>query len=145
MQQVDTRTLWVNENSIDFHEKLPEIKLALVSNVWIKMMTFNKAGDFIPGHKHLFDHPTILAQGSALVEVNGVVTEFTAPAIIYIEKQKVHKITAKSPGTVACCVHALRDGGREEDIISPDMLPKGTSPLGLNKSFPELLPIISRD
>lgn len=104
----------------------PESKFAIISNVWIKMMTFKKVGDFNPGHAHLFDHPTLLSQGSVEVEVDGKKTKFSAPAIIYIEKEKLHTITALEKNTVACCIHALRNGDSVEDIISEDMLPKGT-------------------
>ena len=110
-----------------YRETDPESKFAIVSNVWIKMMTFKRAGDFNPGHAHLFDHPTLISQGSVEVEVDGTKTKFSAPAIIYIEKEKVHTITALEPNTVACCIHALRDGNTVDDIISEDMLPKGTN------------------
>lgn len=105
----------------------PEIKFATISNVWIKMMTFKNVGDFIPGHKHTFDHPTLLSQGSVEVLVENETTKFSAPAIIYIEKEKVHKITALEPNTVACCIHALRNGNGVDDIISEDMIPKGVN------------------
>jgi len=103
----------------------PKIKFATISNVWIKMMTFKNVGDFIPGHAHLFDHPTLVSQGSVEVEVAGEITKFTAPAIIYIEKEKIHKITALETNTVVCCIHALRKGTGVDDIISEDMIPKG--------------------
>lgn len=108
------------------YDQMPETKIAMISNVWIKMMTFKKPGDFIPGHKHVFDHPTLLSQGIADVEVEGEVTRFTAPAVIYVEKGKAHKITAVTENTVACCIHAIRDGEAIEDIVAEDMIPKGS-------------------
>ena len=109
----------------DFRPTDPEIKFAIISNVWIKMMTFKKVGDYNPGHKHLFDHPTLLAQGSVEVIVENETTIFTAPAVIYIEKEKTHKITALEANTVACCIHALRGNESFDDIIAEDMIPKG--------------------
>ena len=119
---------WVPHESLAY-DRMPESKFAMISNVWIKMMTFKEPGDFIPGHIHVFDHPTLLSQGIADVELDGEVTRFTAPAVIYIEKGKAHKITAVVANTVACCIHAIRDGERVEDIISEDMIPKGSSAL----------------
>ena len=46
-------------------------QLSLISNVWIKLMNFEKAGDYNPGHSHTFDHPTLLVKGSVEVEVDG--------------------------------------------------------------------------
>ena len=128
-------------NSIKFDEipaissTMPEIKLTVISNLWIKLMTFVNTGDFIPGHKHLFDHPTILSQGSVEVNVDGNLTKFTAPAVIFIERDKVHKITALENNTIACCVHALRNGNETDDIISEDMIPQGTSAIDIVKRF----------
>jgi hypothetical protein len=45
--------------------------------------------------------------------------------MIYIAKGKRHFLIAKEPDTVAYCVHALRTGEREEDILDPSMIPAG--------------------
>jgi len=103
-------------------------QLSLISNLWIKLMTFEKAGDINPGHKHTFDHPTLLAKGRLQVDVDGVVSEFTAPHIIYIKKDKIHTLTALEDDTVAACIHALRDGDLAEDIVDPAMIPAGINP-----------------
>ena len=116
----------------DFDEEThPEIKLAVISNVWVKLMTFRKTGDYVPGHKHTFDHPSLLSAGSIIVEVDNKKKTFKAPAIIYIEKDKEHSIIPLEPNTVVSCIHALRNGNETTDIISEDMLPAGISPLGL--------------
>jgi hypothetical protein len=125
---------WEPHESLAY-DQMPETKIAMISNVWIKMMTFKKPGDFIPGHKHLFDHPTLLSQGMADVEVDGVITRFCAPAIIYVEKEKAHKITAVIENTVACCIHAIRDGEAIEDIVAEDMIPKGSRAMTVTANF----------
>ena len=112
-------------------ETAPDIKIAIIANVWVKLMKFTKIGDFIQGHKHTFNHATLLSYGSVEVEVDGNKSTFIAPAIIYIEKEKIHKITALENNTIVTCIHALRDGNETDDIISEDMLPKGISPLNL--------------
>lgn len=106
----------------------PKSQLSLISNLWIKLMTFENAGDVNEGHKHLFDHPTLLVKGRLLVDVDGAASEFTAPHIIFIARNKVHSLTALEAGTVAACIHALRDGERVEDIVDPAMIPAGINP-----------------
>lgn len=130
------------ETTVPAEDTLPIMSFCIISNVWIKMMTFRKAGDFIPGHKHIFDHPTLVSQGSVEVDVSGELTTFTAPAIICIERDKVHKITALEDGTVASCIHAIREGREIDDIIEEDMLPKGTSARRLFLDVPGLTPLI---
>lgn len=108
----------------------PDTKMTCVSNLWLRQMHFTKAGDRNEGHVHNFDHVTLLAKGSVEVDVEGQKTIFAAPHMIYIAKGKRHFLTALEDGTVAYCVHALRTGEREEDILDPSMIPAGVdSPL----------------
>lgn len=103
----------------------PETKMVCVSNLWIRQMTFVKAGDQNEGHVHNFDHITLLSLGSVNVHVGDKVTTFKAPHVIYIAKGKSHFIEALEDNTIAHCVHALRTGEREEDILDPSMIPEG--------------------
>lgn len=91
-------------------------------------MHFVKAGDRNEGHIHNHDHITLLAKGSVTVDVDGQQTDFIAPHMIYIAKGKRHFLIAKEDGTVAYCVHALRTGAREEDILDPAIVPLGVDP-----------------
>ena len=99
-------------------------------------MYFAKAGDANEGHVHNYDHTTLLAYGSARVHVNGQTTDFKAPQMIYIQAGKSHFIEALEDGTVAYCVHALRDANTEE-IIDPSQVPMGVNALemGLAKGL----------
>jgi quercetin dioxygenase-like cupin family protein len=97
------------------------------------MMHFKAAGDIELGHTHPFDHLTLLASGSVELEVDGVVTQFSAPHMIYIKAEKDHKLVALEADTVAYCIHALRFGDKVEDIIDPDTIPKGVNPLSFAK------------
>ena len=106
----------------------PKTQLSLISNLWIKLMTFEQAGDVNEGHKHVFDHPTLLVKGSLEVDIEGVKTRFEAPHIVFIARETVHTLTALEPGTVAACIHAIRDGDRHEDIVDPSMIPAGVNP-----------------
>jgi quercetin dioxygenase-like cupin family protein len=89
------------------------------------MMNFAKAGDCNEGHLHNYDHITLLSKGSVEVDVEGQKTVFKAPHMIYIAKGKRHFLTALEDDTVASCIHALRTGEREEDILDPSMIPAG--------------------
>lgn len=108
----------------------PEIKLGCVANLWSRMMHFRKAGDTEVGHTHQFDHLTLLAKGKLRVTVEGQMSEFTAPHMIYIHKDKVHELVALTDDTVAYCIHALRDKENNE-ILDPSMIPAGVDPRSL--------------
>lgn len=105
----------------------PINKISLVSNVWVKQMVFENAGDVNSGHDHLFDHQTLLAYGEVEVIVNGKSKSFVAPTIIYIRAGQLHEIKATKAGTVCYCIHPIRDGDRVEDIIDPADIPDGVS------------------
>lgn len=105
----------------------PEIKIMACSNVYIRLMNFLKAGDFEVGHSHTYDHATVLSSGEVKYEIldgydGRCVAEkmFTAPEIIYVEKNKFHRITALKDNTVCSCTHALRT--IDEDLIPQDCL-----------------------
>jgi len=102
----------------------PETKMSCVKNLWTRQMYFAKAGDANEGHVHNYDHITLLAHGSVRVHVEGNMTDFKAPQMIYVKAGKSHFIEALEDGTVAYCVHALRDKDSEE-IIDPSQIPLG--------------------
>lgn len=108
----------------------PIVKLGCVANLFSRMMHFKKAGDTEVGHTHQFDHLTLLASGKLKVTVDGVPSEFTAPHMIYIRKDKVHELEALADETVAYCIHALR-GKNDEEILDPSMIPDGVDPMTL--------------
>jgi hypothetical protein len=104
----------------------PDVKILAVSNVYCRLMNFKKKGDQELGHYHGYDHGTLLAKGSLLVEKtdqDGNVTlskEFVAPSFIFIAKDTRHVLTALEDDTIATCIHALRT--IDETIIDPDFL-----------------------
>lgn len=115
----------------------PDINIACVANIFSRMMHFKRAGDIEVEHAHQFDHLTLLAKGRLKVKVNGVVSEFAAPHMIYIEKNKVHELEALVDGTVAYCIHALRNKDNDE-IIDPAMIPAGASALSVAGSLVDM-------
>jgi hypothetical protein len=132
----------------------PEIKIICVSNVYSRLMHFKNKGDVEAGHKHTFDHGSLVSSGSVLYEVlgdNGQVTSskvFTAPNFIFVDKDKNHRITALEKDTVCDCIHALKTNNNE--LIDPDFLieplvgdNKGIIPKTiLNKTGKEILPLV---
>lgn len=105
----------------------PQIAIGCVANLFSRMMVFEKAGDIEVGHTHQFDHLTLLAKGKLKVTVDGQVSHFAAPHMIYIHKDHTHELEALEDGTVAYCIHALRTPDQSE-ILDPSMVPAGVSP-----------------
>lgn len=71
-------------------------------------------------HKHKFSHMSILSQGKAIVEVDGVSKEYTAPAVLKIEANKIHSVTAITP-VIWHCIHAIDDDEFNGDFDDIDM------------------------
>lgn len=95
------------------------VELGYFGNIWVRQNTLLKTGDSFAGHKHKFDHVTLLAQGAVTVEVEGrSPKKFVGPTFIVIRKELNHKITALQDNTIYYCVFALRDidGEIVEDI-----------------------------
>ena len=71
----------------------PIIKIIALSNVFTRMMHFVNKGDIEEGHKHTYDHATLVSSGSVQIDVlddlkNVVDTNtFSAPTMIYIKKE----------------------------------------------------------
>jgi hypothetical protein len=105
----------------------PQVQIGCVANLFSRQMHFVNAGDMESGHTHQFDHLTLLASGRLQVTVDGVISEFAAPHMIYIAKDKVHELVALENNAVAYCIHAVRHGGAVEDILDPLMIPNGAN------------------
>lgn len=109
----------------------PFVQLGCVDNLFSRQMVFQQVGDMEVGHTHQFNHLTLLAYGSLRVTVNGKTTDFHAPQMIFIKADQVHELVALQAGTLAYCIHALRDGHRVEDILDASMVPDGVDPRSL--------------
>ena len=66
------------------------------------------AKHFAVSHAHAYDHLSILAKGDVSVEVDGVRTEYKAPACINILAGQHHTITAHED-SVWFCIHATQE------------------------------------
>lgn len=93
-------------------------ELGYFGNIWVRQNTMEKAGISHPGHKHHFDHVTLLTKGKVQIEVEGQPTkEFSAPTFIVIRKELEHKITALTDDVLYYCVFALRN--LDGEVIDP--------------------------
>jgi hypothetical protein len=113
----------------------PQIEISSIANIFSRQMHFLKAGDTELGHTHQFDHMTLLASGSLRVTIEGQTSEFKAPKMIFIHKDKVHELVALEDNTVAYCIHALRWGSGLNDIIDPACIPAGANPEDFSRSL----------
>jgi quercetin dioxygenase-like cupin family protein len=102
------------------------VSISYVDNVYVRQMHFHKANAFMDGHKHTYNHLTLLGKGKIKVIVNDKETEYTAPHAIFIHKDFEHKLIALEDDTVAYCIHAVRD--EAGDVLDPDTVPDGTKP-----------------
>jgi hypothetical protein len=76
-------------------------------------MSLVNVGDKIDGHKHNFDHTTIVFTGAVHVRAklpDGAVIErnFTAPDSFLVRAEVEHEITSTAPGTICWCVYSHR-------------------------------------
>ena len=98
----------------------PKIKIMCISNVYTRLMHFQNAGDIEHGHSHDFDHGTLVSSGSILVETLDFATgapisqkTVLAPNFVFIERDKLHRLTSLVDNTVCACIHALRTNDKE--------------------------------
>jgi hypothetical protein len=83
-------------------------------NIFIRPNELPEVGDKVDGHKHNFDHTTIVFRGAVHVKAkkpDGTVIErdFEAPSHFLVRADVEHEITATQPNTVFWCVYSHRD------------------------------------
>jgi hypothetical protein len=107
-------------------------ELGYFGNIWVRQNNIEKAGESFPGHKHKFDHVTLLTKGSIEIEVEGhQPKKFVAPTFIIIRKDHKHKVTSLTDDVLYYCVFALRnlDGEPIEDLAGEEVDPMSASPV----------------
>lgn len=110
--------------------------LCSYANVWVRQKLFSEVGETIGGHKHHYDHLSILAKGKAKVELkkdNGevVTKEFTAPTFIVIRKEHIHNVTALTDDVLWYCIFANRDIDGNVFCESNDVLGESANKMNL--------------
>ncbi len=108
--------------------KQPKIQITCLSNVFVRKMDFAEKGIIELGHRHPFDHASLVSSGAVEIQVYDDETKqllppvlYKAPSLVYIQKGVAHQITSVEDNTTVCCIHALRD--EDETIIDPSMIP----------------------
>lgn len=100
-------------------------ELGYFGNIWVRQNVLDRVGDTNGGgHKHKFDHVSLLTQGKVRVEIEGhPPKDFAAPTFIVVRKEHNHKFTALEDNTIWYCVFALRDldGEPIDELFSEDM------------------------
>ena len=115
----------------------PNTKITAIKNLWVRQMSFTKAGDQNEGHIHNYDHITLLAAGSVRVHVEDKTTDYKAPYMIMIVKGQRHYLEALEDNTIAYCVHALRNAeSADAEILDPDQIPVGIDLLKAGLALP---------
>lgn len=94
----------------------------LVGNVVVKQIQLDR-GHTILGHKHTFDHHTLLTAGRVATVCGSQRKEFAAPCIIVVRAHKHHVFQALEDGTILYCIHAIRASERVEDIVDEEKIP----------------------
>ncbi len=82
-------------------------------NIYIRPMPLPLRGSKIDGHKHNFDHTTIVFKGSVHVlakcpDGRRIEGTFRAPDSFLVKAEVEHEITALEDDTLAWCVYAHR-------------------------------------
>ena len=99
-------------------EGVPQSQLAIAGNVFVKYMKFTKKGQKMEGHRHTYDHVTLLAAGAVRATCEGIEVEFEAPHLIVTRANKLHSFVSLTDEVLLACVHALRDDDGE--VLPPD-------------------------
>lgn len=87
-----------------------QIELGYFGNIWVRQNVIEKTNQTLGGHKHHFDHVTLLVKGKIKVDVDGYDPKiFTAPTFIVIKKEHEHNITSLTDDVLYYCVFALRN------------------------------------
>ncbi len=76
-----------------------------------------RAGERIKKHKHTYDHFSILAHGVVVVQANGVMTPYSAPACIKIEANIDHEVLAMTDA-VWFCIHGTTEEVNDLDGVT---------------------------
>lgn len=108
---------------------MKSFELGYFGNIWVRQNVLELTGQTHNGHKHKFDHVTLLVSGKISVEIVGQpLKEFIAPTFIIIRKEHQHKIMAMSDSVVYYCVFALRDiDGEVIEVFGPEHDPESSS------------------
>jgi predicted metal-dependent enzyme (double-stranded beta helix superfamily) len=97
---------------------MPAVEI-ISGNIFIRKRPMARAGDLSVGHKHNFDHTTIVFRGAVRVrrwappatqdDQPSDTKDFHAPAHFLVRAGDIHEITALIDDTEFWCVYSHRD------------------------------------
>jgi len=99
--------------------KVPE---GVWGNLYIRAMSFERAGSMVATHTHRFDHITMLSSGAVSVKWKDTQTGKTgegvwkAPTFFMVKKLFEHEFTALEDNTLGFCVFSHRDPNSGEVV-----------------------------
>ena len=93
------------------HKSLPELALG---NIYVRPNHLAKVGDRLAGHRHNFDHVTLVTQGAIHIDAtlpDGTTRQLDLDAggFCVIKAEVLHAITATAAHTEFLCIYAHRD------------------------------------
>lgn len=91
------------------------------NKVYIRQATCHK-GDIIATHKHEYEHYSILASGSVLLELDGNERELIGPCVVTVKEHKEHKITCITD-VAWFCIHGTEE--TDESKIDEVLISRG--------------------
>lgn len=118
-----------------------QTEIGYYGNIWVRSNYFFKKGQTNGGgHRHKFDHVSLLVKGSVEVEIEGSKPkQFRAPTFIVIDKNMKHKFTALEDDVLWYCVFAMRDvNGEITNIYSGDNSPYDAVPSEIEEKVKQL-------
>lgn len=105
------------------------------ANTWIRQKNFEYIGERVDGHKHQFDHVSILAQGTVTVDTlkeDGTrnTSTHTGPKLLVMPKGTTHSVTSVSGDPIWFCIFAdetingeeFRQFNTCEDSLTPQSI-----------------------
>ena len=92
-----------------------------IGGVYAKEMKYPQ-GWIVKSHKHKYDHMSVLAKGTVVLEVDGVKEIFEAPAVINVTANKHHSVLALED-TVWLCIHKI-EGEFDIDTVDETLIVK---------------------
>ncbi len=95
--------------------------------IFIKRVVVPKRKSLVPQHAHMWDHTTLLTNGSMAVWAEGIIgRDYRAPASIFIPKGVKHLFRTLEDNTMFFCIHNLHGADAVAILAEHDLLDEVT-------------------
>lgn len=100
------------------NDLIGNVRHYIAAGVYVKQFELQHKGAFVIGHKHNYDHLSLLAAGQVVVKLDGddEGTLYSAPTGIVVKAGVEHTIICVSDKALWYCVHEIPEEYREGDI-----------------------------